>query len=105
MSVQCGFGDGLGGVQLFDQKWAFVLRDGTRTTVSDDTPPIAIVDDEDEGGEDGEEGEEGEENDSEGDDGNENEEDGDGVFCFVTNAGSVVTCQWEVCGTEPAALE
>lgn len=57
MSVQCGFKDGLGGVQLFsDQKWELLVNG---LTVSSEL--IGLVD-----------------------------KDG---LCFVTNTGSVVTCQ------------
>lgn len=55
MSVQCGFKDGLGGVQLFsDQKWELLVNG---LTVSSEL--IGLVD----------------------------------GLCFVTNTGSVVTCQ------------
>lgn len=69
LSVQCGFKDGLGGVQLFsDQKCELLVKG---LVVSGE--PIGFVD--------------------------------DNGLCFVTNTGSVVTCQWEVCGKDPAALE
>lgn len=57
MSVQCGFKDGLGGVQLFSDQKCEVLTNGLVVS----REPIGLVDD-------------------------------DGL-CFVTNAGSVVTCQ------------
>lgn len=80
LSVQCGFKDGLGGVQLFDQKWELVPEDGIRT-VSGTVIAVIGLDDEDD---------EDEENDVGKDDENEDDDDG---FCFVTKAGSVVTCQ------------
>jgi len=97
LSVQWGFKDGLGGVQLFDQKWELVPKDGIRT-VSGTVIAVIGLDDED-ADEDDDDDDESEENDVGKD------EDNDDGFCFVTNAGSVVTCQWEVCGTDPAALE
>lgn len=82
LSVQCGFKDGLGGVQLFDQTWEFVLKDGVRT-VSGTVIAVIGLDDEDD--DDGEESDVGKDD--------ENEDDAEDGFCFVTNAGSVVTCQ------------
>lgn len=107
LSVQCGFKDGLGGVQLFDQKWELVPEGGT-LTVSDAVIVVIGLDDDDVDGEDEDEDEEndGDEGDNDDENGNENDDDdSDEGFCFVTNAGSVVTCQWEVCGMDPAALE
>lgn len=66
-----------------DQKWELVPEDGIRT-VSGTVIAVIGLDDEDDDDED-------EENDVGKDD--ENEDDADDGFCFVTKAGSVVTCQ------------
>lgn len=102
LSVQCGFKDGLGGVQLFDQKWELVLEDGIRTV--SDTVIVVIGLDDDDNNDDGNEDDENDDID-ENDDGEDDDKNNDDGFCFVTNTGSVVTCQWEVCGMDPAALE
>lgn len=76
LSVQCGFKDDLGGVQLFsDQTCPF--ENGKDEDEEDGFIVIKVA-----SGLDDEEG-----------------------LCLVINAGSVVTCQWAVCGAEPAALE
>lgn len=92
VSVQCGFKDGLGGVQPFDQKWELVPKDGTLTDSSTVIAAVIGLDEDDDV-----------DNDTEDDNDDDNDDEDCSGFCFVTNAGSVVTCQWEVCGI--AALE
>lgn len=82
---------------MLDQKWEFVFEDGI-LTFSDTVIAVVGLDDDDDDDKD----EDDEENDV---DKNNDDKDNDDGFCLVTNAGSVVTCQWEVCGTDPAALE
>lgn len=65
---------------------------------------IGLDDDDDDDSDDGNEDDENDDVDENDDDEDEDEDNDDG-FCFVTKTGSVVTCQWEVCGMDPAALE